>query len=97
VSNLEGKAVQNVVNSPRTREACQRLGIDLRELNPANRHKVEEALKERERKRAVPKELVDMRMDHLDQKRMVKWKMIKDERETVIHEIQHGTGPNFNA
>jgi hypothetical protein len=39
-----------------------RLGIDLKELNPIVRQKVEDSLKERERKRTVPKELVDMRM-----------------------------------
>jgi len=83
-----------MINSPRTKEACMRLGIDLKELNPVNRDKVEINLKERERKRSVPKELVDMRMEHLEGKRKQKYKMIKDEREAVIQEIENGVaGP----
>jgi len=88
------KNVENLINSPRTKEACLRLGIDLKELNHVNRGKVEIYLKERERKRSVPKELIDMRMEHLEGKRKQKYKMIKDERDAVIHEIEHGTsGP----
>lgn len=87
--------VQNQVNSPRTKEACLRLGIDLKELNPINRAKVEAQLKERERKPSVPKELIDMRVEHLDKKRHEKYRMIKEERETVIHEIEHGVAPHF--
>lgn len=35
-----------------------------------------------------------MRMEHLEGKRKQKYKMIKDERDAVIHEIEHGiSGP----
>ncbi len=43
-----------MLNSPRTLEACKRLGIVLSDLDTVTEEQVRERILERERKRSVP-------------------------------------------
>ncbi len=89
--NLEEPAeesIARIVNSPRSLEAAQRQGINLQELDPVTEKQVEEMLKARERKPNVPKVLVEIRLNHLMNKRQEKLKLLIEEREYIIEEEQ---------
>jgi hypothetical protein len=55
-------------------EAFRRLGFNLAELNPVTEDFVRQRIMERERKKQVPKVLVDLRMQHYKDKRDLKIK-----------------------
>jgi hypothetical protein len=59
-------------------EACRRLGIHLEELIPVTEDFVKQKIIERDRRKNVPKELVQIRMDHYNEKRDYKIKQIKE-------------------
>ena len=67
-----------MVNSPRSLEACKRLGIQLSDLDTVTEEQVREKILERERKRSVPQVLVDMRLKHYADKRKSQVHMIKE-------------------
>lgn len=63
------KSIKDLLNSPRTLEACRRQGIDPADLDPVQEDEVRRQIAERERKRNVPKVLIDIRMQHYEEKR----------------------------
>jgi hypothetical protein len=66
------RSIKDLLNSPRTLEACKRLGIHPEELDPVTEDVVRERIMTRERKKTVPKVLVDMRMQYYQDKRTAK-------------------------
>ena len=72
--------MKDLLNSPRTLEACKRLGIHLGDLDSVTEDQVRERIMQRERKKTVPQVLVDMRMQYYADKRKEKLKMIKEVR-----------------
>ena len=50
------------------------------DLDPINEEQVREMIAQRERKRNVPKVLVEIRMKHYDEKRKEKIRLIKEVR-----------------
>ena len=67
-----------ILNSPRTLEACRRQGIDLADLDPTSEDTIRQQIAERERKKNVPKVLIDIRLQHYEEKRKAKIKLIKE-------------------
>lgn len=51
-----------MINSPRTLESCRRLGIDLSELDPVTEDYIRTRIMDRERKKNIPKALIELRM-----------------------------------
>ena len=72
------------INSPRTLEAMKILGLDAKDLDPIDYSSVKDFLQKRDRKKDVPKELVDLRFKMLDQRRHDKKKLIVDERNKIM-------------
>lgn len=66
-----------MLNSPRTLEACRRLGIDLADLDPVPESVVKAQLVEREKNRNVPPILIEIRKKHYDEKRVSKINLLK--------------------
>jgi hypothetical protein len=77
---VQEKELKDMINSPRTLEACKRLGINLADLDTVTEDQVRERILERERKRSVPQVLVEMRMKHYADKRKERITMIKEVR-----------------
>lgn len=48
------KNPKDMINSPRSLEACKRLGLHLEELDEVTEDEVREMIKQRERKQTVP-------------------------------------------
>jgi len=67
-----------LLNSPRTIEACRRQGIDPSDLDRITEDRVREMIAQRERKKNVPKVLVEIRMAHYEEKRKEKFRLIKE-------------------
>lgn len=67
-----------MLESPRSKEACRRLGIDPADLNRITEDKVREIIAQRERKKVIPKVLIDIRMAHYEEKRKEKINLIKE-------------------
>lgn len=67
-----------ILNSPRTLEACRRQGIDPIDLDRITEDKVREMIAQRERKKNIPKVLIDIRMAHYEEKRKQKINLIKE-------------------
>lgn len=74
------KSIKDLLNSPRTLEACSRQGIDPKDLDPITEQRVREMIASRDRKKQVPQELVDLRMQHYENKRKEKIRLIKEVR-----------------
>jgi hypothetical protein len=72
------KSMKDILNSPRSLEACLRVGIELTDLDPILEETVRQQLVERERKPNIPKVLIDMRMKHNEEKRREKIRLIKE-------------------
>lgn len=72
------RSIKDMLNSPRTLEACRRQGVDLADLDPIPADKVRHIIAERERKRNVPQVLVDIRVQHYEDKRKEKIRLIKE-------------------
>ena len=67
-----------MMNSPRSLEACRRQGIDASDLDRITEEKVREMIALRERKKNVPKVLVEIRIQYYEEKRKAKLKLIKE-------------------
>jgi hypothetical protein len=63
------KSMKDLLNSPRTLEAFRRQGIDPADLDPIQEDIIRAQIAERERKRNVPKVLIDIRLQHYEDKR----------------------------
>jgi len=63
------KSIANLVNSPRSLEACKRQGINLSELDPIDKASVEKKIKERDKTKQVPPDIVEVRFQHSEEKR----------------------------
>ena len=63
------QSFKHLLNSPRTLEACRRQGIELKELDPVSEDQVRKMIAERDKKRAIPKVLIDIRMQAYEEKR----------------------------
>ena len=48
------KSMKAILNSPRSLEACRRLGINAEDLDPVTEDQVREKILQRERKKNVP-------------------------------------------
>ena len=77
-----------VLNSPRTLEAMATLGLKAEELEPISYESVRHYFIQRERKQAIPKQLVDLRFETLNKRRHQKRQMIIEEREKIIRQEQ---------
>lgn len=84
------KSYKVLMNSPRTVEAAMRQGIKFEQLDPVNVHKVENEIKERDRVRSVKPDILNMHLQHAENKRAQLANMIKYERDAIIHEIEQG-------
>ena len=71
-------SLKGLINSPRTLEACKRQGIELNELDPVSWENVKEMLAEREKKKNIPKELIQIRLEFYEKKRRQKIDLIKE-------------------
>ena len=69
---------QAIINSPRTLEACHRQGVELTELDPVTQEQIKHMICERDKKKKVPQVLIDIRMQHYDEKRKQKFTLIKE-------------------
>lgn len=67
LQNIEGS-----LNSPRTIEAMETLGLNGSELKPIQRSDVYEYLVKRERKKDIPKEIINIRWETLNERRFKK-------------------------
>lgn len=65
-----------MLNSPRSIEACRRQGIDPADLDRITEDKIKEMIAQRERKRNIPRVLIEIRMAHYEEKRKEKIKLI---------------------
>ena len=63
------RSFKQLINSPRSIEACRRQGIELTELDPITDEKVKHMICERDKRKSVPKVLIDIRMQHYEEKR----------------------------
>jgi len=72
------------LNSPRTLEAMASLGLSMEELEPVPYESIIQYFIKRERKKSIPKELVDLRWDMINKRRHAKREMIIREREKII-------------
>ncbi len=72
------------LNSPRTLEAMASLGLTTEELEPIPYESVIQYFMKRERKKNIPKELVDLRWNMINKRRHAKKEMIIREREKII-------------
>jgi hypothetical protein len=59
----------DILNSPRTLEAMEALGITSKELDNVPYDSLREDLMKRERKQNIPKIIVDLRYDNIQKKR----------------------------
>lgn len=59
----------DIINSPRTLEAMEALGITGKELDTVTYESIREELMKRERKQNIPKIIVDLRYDNAQKKR----------------------------
>jgi hypothetical protein len=72
------RSIKALLNSPRSLEACRRQGIDPADLDPVTEDQVRQMIEQRERKKNVPKVLIEIRMNHYEEKRKDKIKLLKE-------------------
>lgn len=85
---LEGGVVHEI-NSPRTLEACLRLGLDPAELAPKNENKF--------KTKDLPPELVKVKYDHFERKRKEKIAAVISEREVIMkYGLKKHSSPNHS-
>jgi len=72
-----------LITSPRSLEACLRLGVDPRELLP---HPVKAFGKSLDKKIKITPEEQQARYEHFELRRKEKIKAIKEKREAIVHE-----------
>jgi len=70
------KSFKDLLNSPRTLDACKRQGIELSELDPIHEDRIREMIAQREKKRKIPKVLIDIRTQYYEDKRKEKIRLI---------------------
>lgn len=66
------------MNSPRSLEACKRQGIDPADLDRITEDRIKEMIAQRERKKNIPRVLIEIRMAHYEEKRKEKIRLIKE-------------------
>ena len=67
--DLKGLSFSEIINSPRSLEAMESLGITSKELDNVKYESIREELMKRERKQNIPKIIVDLRYDNIQKKR----------------------------
>lgn len=74
-------SIKQLLNSPRTMEACKRQGVDPKDMDPISEEQVRKLIAQRDRgKRAIPQVLVDIRMKHYEDKRRDVIRLIREVR-----------------
>ena len=86
-----GDPLSRLINSPRSLLAFQRSGITVTELEPVNVEAIEQKLRARDLVKAVPKELVQLRVDMANKNRYNKLRLAQEARNEIIFEQMHGT------
>lgn len=72
-------SIKQLLNSPRTLEACRRQGVDPKDLDPISEEEVRKIIVQRDKgKRAIPQVLVDIRLKHYDTKRRDMFRLIQE-------------------
>ena len=71
---------KDIINSPRTLEAMECLGILGAELDDVNYESIRDEIVKRERKQSIPKIVVDLRFENLQKKRHQKKLLIEQVR-----------------
>jgi hypothetical protein len=67
--DTKGISYADILNSPRTLEAMESLGILGKELDDIKYETIRDELMKRERKQNIPKIIVDLRYDNVQKKR----------------------------
>lgn len=74
-------SIKQLLNSPRTMEACKRQGVDPKDMDPISEEQVRKLISQRDRgKRTIPQVLVDIRMKHYEDKRRDVIRLIREVR-----------------
>jgi hypothetical protein len=84
------KSIKQLLNSPRSLEACRRQGVDPADLDRITEDRVREMIAMRERKKNVPKVLIEIRLAHYEEKRKAKIKLIKEVRSIGCIDLEKG-------
>jgi hypothetical protein len=71
-------SIKDILNSPRSLEACRRQGIAPSDLDRITEDRIKEMIAQRERKKNIPKVLIDIRIAHYEEKRKEKIKLIRE-------------------
>ena len=64
IDQPQSESFEAILNSPRTREAMATVGIEPKELDDKPYERLREELMARERKRSIPKVIVDLRYEN---------------------------------
>ena len=82
------KNIQGRLNSPKSIQAMQILGLTAEELKPVSIDYIKEFYIKRDRKTEIPKDLINLRYKMLDERRHTKKNLIIQERNKLI-EAEH--------
>mgnify|MGYP000468476824 CR=1 FL=1 len=74
--NKPGLKLETEINSPRSLQAFKNTGLEPEELNPVDEKAIAQKIRDREKGRPVPPELIQARIDAAQQNRLNKLQIV---------------------